>query len=85
MPAYVRLRSAEQFRSRIVGLKLTQTQVARQVGLSNQRISQLVTGYGQVIRASHAVQLEDLLGVKRAELFTAEEPELIRLYLDGRP
>lgn len=61
----------------------SQVALALTCGLSPQRMSQLITGAGPVIRAAFAVRIEDELGVRRGDLFTADEPQLIRHYVGG--
>ncbi len=82
MAAYVRLRDRAVLRRLVEATGLRQSDIAPRAGISSQRLSQLITGTAPVIRAELAAQLEAALGVDRGHLFAADEPDLIRDYLD---
>jgi len=82
--AYVRIRNLVVFRAHVQAYG-SQVRLAARCGLSDQRVSQLMTSKGPVIRAIHAAALETELGVPRGYLFIADEPELIRDYLGEIP
>lgn len=82
MTTYVRVCNTDALR-RAIETVGTQTDVARAVGLSVQRLNALLTGVRPVIRVDHAAALEDALHVERGTLFTVDEPHLVGPYASG--
>jgi hypothetical protein len=81
LPAYVRILNQAMFRAYIDVHADSQMQLAIDCGLSSQRMSQLVTGVGPVIRASSALRITATLRVPPWLLFGPDEPELIAQFL----
>lgn len=84
MAAIVLLRSATALRAAIKASGKSQVHLASQVGISQQRLSQLAAGKGPTVPVGTAYRLERALGVRLASLFQVPDAELMKAYLDGQ-